>query len=155
AWTTQPVGGTYGSLLTTQPVLKTLDSFGNFTTNGLFATMNVIVSISSGGGALAGTTNYNIGTSGSNGVISFSDLRTTTAGNNKQITASLQLAPPSGMAIWLQGDLVSSVLTNASGIVTNWLDQSGNNNNFATTIGSGGNGIRYTNTVIAGRKAVT
>jgi autotransporter-associated beta strand protein len=154
AWTTQPGDGIYGLLLGTQPVLKTVDQFGNPTTAGLADTVNISVNVGSGGGTLLGTTSYNIGTSGSNGVISFTDLRTSTAGN-KQLTATGLGAPPTGMAIWLKADVASSVMTNGSGIVTNWLDQSGNGNNFSTTIGSGGNGIRYTNSVVAGRKAVT
>jgi hypothetical protein len=157
AWTTQPVGGVYGSPLSTQPVLKTVDQFGNPATSGLLDTMNVTVTVSSGGGAVAGTTNYNIGTSGSNGVIVFTDLATTSAGS-KQLTASMQAglgAPPSGMGIWLKADAASSITTNGSGIVTAWADQSGNGHNFGTTIGTGGNGIRYTNTVVSGRKAVT
>lgn len=157
AWTTQPGNAVYGTPFGTQPVLKTVDQFGNPTTAGLLDTMNVTVSVSSGGGVLLGTTICNIGASGSNGVISFTDLKASTAGN-KQLTASMQSglgAPPSGMAIWLKADAASSITTNGSGIVTAWADQSGNGNNFSTTIGSGGNGIRYTNTVVPGRKAVT
>ena len=110
-------------------------------------------------GNLLGTTNYDLGTSGSNGVVSFTDLAVDTAVSNVQLVATTGSAsygsPAAGMSIWLDGSVTASVLTNAGGIVTNWLDQSGNGNHFNTTIGSGGNGILYTNTVVFGRKSVT
>jgi hypothetical protein len=105
-----------------------------------------------------GTTNYNLGASGSNGVVIFHDLAVSASGSNNQLVASTDssaASPFPGMSIWLDGSLASSVVTNATGIVTNWLDQSGNGNNFGTSIGTGGGGIRYTNTAANGRKTVS
>jgi hypothetical protein len=157
-FTTQPGSAVAGIPFGQQPVLKTVDVFGSPTTAGLPANLQVYIGLTNGAGKLLGTTNYNIGTSGSNGVVAFRDLAIDTDGSGNQIVASTDFTPInpiSGASIWLDGSVGSSVLTNASGIVTNWLDQSGNGNNFNTTIGSGGNGIRYTNTIVNGRKSVT
>ena len=156
AWTTQPGGATHGSAFATQPVLKTVDQFGNPSTSGLTASMPVTVTLT-GGGILAGTISTNIGTAGANGVVAFTDLQANGAGAGRQLVASTPILglPVSVMSVWLDGGVSASVQTNASGIVTNWLDQSGNGNHFSTTIGTGGGGIRYTNLVVNGRKAVT
>ena len=159
AFTTPPAGAVVGFPFAQQPILKTVDAFGTPSTSGLPATLQVSVGLTNGAGRLSGTTNYNIGTGGGNGVVSFTDLVVDTPGTNLQLVATTGAAsfgtPLAGMSVWLDGSIPSSVLTNAGGIVTNWLDQSGNGNNFNTTIGSGGSGIRYTNTVVPGRKAVT
>jgi hypothetical protein len=158
AFATQPGSAVAGVSFGQQPVLKTVDAFGSPTTTGLPASAIVNVALTNGNGTLLGTTNYNIGTGGSNGVVTFNNLAIDTAGSGDQLVASTTIPtgnPVSGMSIWLDGSVASSVLTNASGIVTNWLDQSGNGNNFGTTIGSGGNGICYTNTAANGRRTVT
>ena len=159
AFTTSTGAAVAGVPFTQQPVLKTMDAFGTPSTSGLPATLQISVGLTNSTGILIGTTNYNLGTSGSNGVVAFTDLAVSVASTNVQLLVTTGSAsfgsPVAGMSIWLDGNVASSVLTNASGIVTNWLDQSGNGNNFNITIGSGGNGIRYTNTVVYGRKAVT
>jgi hypothetical protein len=88
AYTTQPANGTYGSMLATQPVLRSRDQFGNNSTIGLAANMGVTIALSAGTGPLLGTTTLDIGTSAGNGVVSFTDLRVDAAGANKQLTAS-------------------------------------------------------------------
>jgi len=66
--TTQPVGGTSGSALATQPVIAVRDANGNTVTG---STASVTVTIGSGsGGTLGGTTTV----SAVNGVANFSDL---------------------------------------------------------------------------------
>ena len=74
AFTTQPGSAVVGVPFGQQPVLETVDAFGNPTTMGLPASLMVNVALTNGTGNLLGTTNYNIGTSGSNGVVTFSDL---------------------------------------------------------------------------------
>lgn len=93
-WTTQPGLATNGVPFGQQPALKTADQFGNPTTNGLSTTLNVTVAQSAGNGPLSGTTNFNIGTSGNNGVMSFSDLQINSTGPNNQLTASVAPNPP-------------------------------------------------------------
>jgi hypothetical protein len=159
AFTTQPGSAIAGVPFGQQPVLKTMDAFGNPSPLGLPASLPVFLGLNGSPGKLQGATNYDIGTDSGNGVISFSNLAIDAAGSGNQLvasTASLSVSNPvPGMSIWLDGSVASSVLTNASGLVTTWLDQSGSGNHFNTTIGSGGNGIRHTNTVVNGRKAVT
>jgi aryl-phospho-beta-D-glucosidase BglC (GH1 family) len=93
-WTTQPGLATNGVPFGQQPALKTADQFGNPTTNGLSPTLNVTVAQSAGNGPLSGTTNFNIGTSGNNGVMSFSNLQINSTGPNNQLTASVAPDPP-------------------------------------------------------------
>jgi hypothetical protein len=88
-WTTQPGLATNGVPFGQQPVLQTADPYGNPTTNGLPATLIVTVTQSAGNGPLSGSTNFNIGTSGSNGVVSFTNLQINSVGVNNQLTASV------------------------------------------------------------------
>ena len=159
AFTTQPGSAAANVPFSQQPVLKSVDAAGNPSSLGLPANLQVFVSLTNGSGRLLGTTNFDIGTSAGNGVAAFTNLAIDTASTNVQLVATTGSAafgsPVAGMSIWLDGSATSSVLTNASGSVTNWLDQSGNGNHFNITIGSGGNGIRYTNTAAFGRKTVT
>src|SRR6185295_252750 len=85
---TQPGNATAGSVFGTQPVVNSLDQFGNNSTNGLPASLILAVSLTSGTGPLLGTATLDIGTAAGNGVASFSDLRIDAAGTNKQLTAS-------------------------------------------------------------------
>jgi len=55
-FTTQPGSATAGAVFGVQPVVKTQDQFGNNSTTGLGATVNVGVSLTSGSGPLQGTT---------------------------------------------------------------------------------------------------
>ena len=93
-WSTQPGLATNGAPFGQQPVLQTADQAGNPTTNGLPSTLFVTVTQSAGNGSLSGTTNFNIGTSGSNGVVSFADLQINSAGLNNQLTASIPTIAP-------------------------------------------------------------
>jgi len=86
-FSTQPAGATAGSVFATQPVVKTQDQFGNNSTSGLGATVNVTVSLTSGTGPLQGTTTLNIGTAGGNGTATYTNLRIDAAGSGKQLTA--------------------------------------------------------------------
>ncbi len=83
-FTTQPAGGYAGSAFLTQPVLVTRDAFGNNTAVGLASNQVVTVALTSGTGALIGTTNIDIST----GSATFTDLGVTAAGQGKVITAS-------------------------------------------------------------------
>ena len=157
AWLTQPGLAVHATPFGTQPVLATVDQFGNPTTTGLVPNMNVTVSVSAGGGTLGGTTTHNIGNNGSNGVVTFTDLQVSGAGVGKQLTATFAGygSPVAGAAIWLDSSAAGSVLTNNSGVVTNWQDVSGNGRHFGTTLtrGSPGN-IAFANTM-NGRRVVT
>src|SRR5260370_17909317 len=101
AFTSQPGNATAGSAFGTQPVIKTQDPFGNNSTAGLPASLNVTLSLSSGAGPMQGTASMDIGTGAGNGTVSFTDLRIDPAGTNKQLTAGA-----SGL-----GNVASSVFT--------------------------------------------
>jgi glucose/arabinose dehydrogenase len=88
-WTVQPGGAAYGAPLSQQPALRTRDQFGNNSSVGLPAILPLNVTLSAGSGPLAGTTGYNIGTVGNNGVVNFSNLQVNSAGAGKQLTASV------------------------------------------------------------------
>ncbi len=87
-FTTEPSLATVGAVFGQQPVVITQDQFGSATTNGLGAIENVTISLSSGTGTLSGTTVLNIGTSGGNGTVSFTDLQINTAGVKKLMATS-------------------------------------------------------------------
>ncbi|WP_066504738.1 YDG domain-containing protein [Rufibacter sp. DG15C] len=85
AITTQPSSTTYGSAIGTS-VVKSQDQFGNLSTTNLPSNLNVTAIISSGTGTLNNNV-LNIGTTGTNGTVTFSNLNATTAGV-KRITFS-------------------------------------------------------------------
>ena len=85
---TQPAGAAYKTALATQPVVKTQDLFGNNSTIGLGATVNVTLSLTTGTGPLAGTATLNIGTGGGNGTTSFAGLQINRAENGDMLAAS-------------------------------------------------------------------
>ncbi len=85
---TQPGSAVYGSALSSQPVLKSLDAYGNDSAVGLAASKIVALSLTGGSGPLAGSTSLDIGTSAGNGIVSFSGLSVNSAGIGKQLTAS-------------------------------------------------------------------
>src|SRR5437870_951191 len=88
-FTTQPGGASrVGSPLVIQPLLKSQDAFGNVSTVGLPANLNVPLALTSGSGSLLGTTALDIGTAAGNGVATFSNVECSNAGTNKQLTAS-------------------------------------------------------------------
>jgi hypothetical protein len=159
-WTTlPPANQVYGTVFTTQPVLKTLDQYGNPSTVGLPASLSVTVSGSvpliSGA-----TTSYDLGTASGNGTITGVGLGFQSGSGSPTLTATVLQgygAPPAGMAIWLDASVPSSV-TVSGDQVTGWADQSGNGRNFNTVItgsGGAGNGITYVSTVPNGRPTVT
>ncbi len=84
----QPGSATYGSALSTQPVVKTQDQFGNDSTTGLVATEMVALTLSAGTGSLQGTASLDIGTGAGNGTVTFSGLKVNTQGSGKQLTAT-------------------------------------------------------------------
>jgi hypothetical protein len=132
-WSRQPGSAVSGMPFGQQPVLETADQAGNPSTAALAATLNVSVALNAGAGPLLGTTNYNIGTSGNDGVVSFTDLQINAAGSNDQLIASLATSSsmPSNVAncqLWLDANDLSTV-TLSNGLVTRWADKSGNGDN--------------------------
>ncbi len=135
-FTTQPGSAVAGMPFGKQPVLKTVDDFGNPTITGLPATLTVNIALTNGGGMLSGTTVYNIGTGGSNGVITFNDLKIDTAGSGNQLIASTAgpvVNPVSGAVLWLDANDPTTLTTNATRIQA-WKNK-----------GSGGAGTLGTN----------
>jgi len=117
AFTTQPGLAIVGVPFSQQPVLETVDAFGNPTTTGLPASLIVYVALTNGNGTLLGTTTYNIGTSGSNGVVTCSGLAINTVGNGDQLVASTSLPmslPISGAVLWLDANDPNTLTTNAT-----------------------------------------
>jgi hypothetical protein len=88
AFTSQPGAATAGAAFGTQPILVTQDQFGNVSTSGLGANLDVTVTLSAGSGPLQGTTTQDIGTAAGNGTVTFGDLQIDAAGNDKQLTAA-------------------------------------------------------------------
>ena len=116
AFTTQPGAAFAGAPFGFQPVLKTVDAFGNPTTTGLPASLPVVVGLTNGSGILLGTTQYDIGTDSSNGVVTFSDLAISAAGAGNQLTASVVSTafanPVSGAVLWLDASDPTTLSTN-------------------------------------------
>ncbi len=136
AFTTQPGSAVAGVPFGQQPVLKTVDAFGTPSTTDLPASLPVYVGLTNGAGNLLGTTSYNIGTSGSNGVVAFSDLAIDTAGSGNQLIASATVPtgnPVSGAVLWLDASDPSTLTTNATKVQA-WKNK-----------GSGGAGASGTN----------
>jgi hypothetical protein len=135
-FTTQPGLAVAGVPFGQQPVLETVDTFGNPTTTGLPASVIVNVALTNGSGTLLGTTTYDIGTSASNGVVAFTDLAVDTAGSGNQLVASTTLPagnPVSGAVLWLDASDSSTLTTNATRVQA-WKNK-----------GSGGAGATGTN----------
>ena len=107
-WQVQPDLATNGIPFTQQPLLLTADGTGSPSTNGLPETLEVVLTLTAGIGPLSGTTNLNIGTSGWNGSVQFTDLQIDAAGNDKEITAATvdPAVVPSGNRL-LNGDFNS------------------------------------------------
>jgi hypothetical protein len=87
-FSTQPSAATAGAPFGVQPVIKTADFRGNFTTQGLANHQYVTLALSGPNGTLLGTTTLDIGTSAGNGTVSFSDLEIDAAGTNYQLVAT-------------------------------------------------------------------
>ncbi len=134
AWTTQPANAIAGQPFDIQPVLQTVDFYGNPSVSGLAATQNVQVLLSAGTGPLLGTTNYNLGSKGSNGMVSFTDLRINAPGTSDVLTATnttpSTLVPPlsNQLGLWLDASTANS-LTLSGAYVTTWSDRSGHGRN--------------------------
>ena len=136
AFTTQPGAAVAGLPFGQQPVVQTVDAFGNPTTTGLPASLIFSVMLTNGSGALTGTTSYNIGTSGGNGVVSFTNLAISATGGGNQLvtsTASVIGAPPAGAVLWLDANDPTTLTTNATRVQA-WKNK-----------GSGGAGAAGTN----------
>ncbi|HWX22520.1 MAG TPA: glycosyl hydrolase family 28-related protein, partial [Candidatus Binatia bacterium] len=116
AFTTQPGSALAGIPFGQQPVLETVDAFGNPTTLGLPASDIFRVVLTNSSGNLLGTTSYDIGTSGSNGVVAFTDLAIDTAGSGDQLVASKFVAvnPVSGAVLWLDASDPATLTTNGT-----------------------------------------
>jgi len=130
-WTTQPGNAVAGLPFGIQPVLQTADSFGNASTNGLLATQNVEVSLTAGAGPLLGTVNYNIGFSGGNGVVAFTNLLLAVPGVGYVLTASnttpTRFTPPltNQLGLWLDASDLNTLTITGGGNVIAWDDKSG------------------------------
>ena len=83
AFTIQPGGAVYGSLLSPQPVVVTQDQFGNDSTNGSSG-KTATLTLTTGTGALLGTSALDI----SSGTATFADLTVDEFGAGKQLTAA-------------------------------------------------------------------
>jgi hypothetical protein len=127
AFTVQPGFAVAGALFGQQPILKTVDAFGNPTTTSLPANLIINVTLTNGNGTLLGTTNYNIGTSGSNGVVAFTDLAMDTAGSGDQLVAAMSMPagnPVSGAMLWLDASDPSTLTTNTARVQA-WKNKGG------------------------------
>jgi hypothetical protein len=127
AFTTQPGSAVAGLPFGQQPVLETVDAFGNPTTTGLPAGLIVHVALTNGTGTLLGTTSQDIGTGGNNGVVTFNDLSIDTVGSGNQLLASTSMstgAPVSGAVLWLDASDPSTLTTNATRIQA-WKNKGG------------------------------
>jgi hypothetical protein len=135
AFTTQPGSAVVDIPFGQQPILSVVDAFGNPTTTGLPASLIVNVALTNGNGTLLGTTTYNIGTSGGNGVVAFSNLAIDTAGSGDQLVASTSPIsnPVLGAVLWLDADDPGTLTTNATRVQA-WMNK-----------GSGGAGASGTN----------
>src|SRR4029434_10328077 len=85
---TQPGSASAGVPFSIQPVLKTQDRFGSFSSAGLPAGKLVTVTLSAGSGTLSGTKTLDIGTAAGNGTATFTDLQIDIAGTGKQLTVT-------------------------------------------------------------------
>src|SRR5262249_54042170 len=120
-----------------QPIVKTVDAEGTPTTTGLPANLPVQIILTNGSGNLLGTTRYNIGAAGSNGVIIFTNLSIDAPGSNNQLIASQSVTtytnPISGALLWLDASDLTTLTTNGTKVQA-WKNK-----------GSGGAGVSGTN----------
>jgi len=138
-WTTQPGGAVAGAPFSQQPVLKTADAGGNLTTLGLGPTNLVVVHLISGSGLVGDTLTYNIGTDGSNGVITFQNLQINNGGGSNVLAADFigsMDAPTNTIpncVLWLDAYDKSTLTLDGSTNVIEWADKSGTGNNATNT----------------------
>jgi hypothetical protein len=135
AFTTQPDLAFAGVPFGQQPVLKTVDAFGNPTTIGLPASLVVNVALTNGSGVLSGPTICDLGAASSNGVVAFSGLAIDTAGSGNQLVASTAAPgnPVAGAILWLDANDPGTLTTSGTRIQA-WKNK-----------GSGGAGATGTN----------
>jgi aryl-phospho-beta-D-glucosidase BglC (GH1 family) len=118
-WSVQPGLATNGFVFVQQPVLQTADASGNPSTNGLPASLAVVVTHSAGAGALAGTTNCDLGMAVGQGVVVFSDLQISGAGLSNQLTATVAAFP--AISLLTNGNLNSPASTATPTAWTPWV----------------------------------
>jgi len=137
-WTTQPGSALVGSPFGQQPVLRTADAGGNISTIGLDSVDTVVVHLISGSGLVGDSLAYNIGTSGSNGVITFQNLQIDTPGNDNVLAADYLGAAVNptvdigNCILWLDA-YDTSTYTLSDTNLTVWADKSGTGNNATNT----------------------
>lgn len=129
AFTTEPGGAVYGSLLNPQPVVKTQDQFGNNSTSGLIATEMVSLTLT-GTGILQGTASLNIGTGGGTpGTVTFTDLTVDEFGAGKQLTAAA-----TGLTSAVSGNFEITKKLLTATVTVNAKDYDGNDSATITNI---------------------
>ena len=139
AFTTQPGSAVMGVPFGQQPVPGLSRPWmlrGIRHTINLPDDLTVNVTLTNGGGTLSGTTIYNIGASGSNGVVTFNDLSIDAPGSGNQLVALTSVEtdnPVSGAVLWLDASDANTLTTNATRVQA-WKNK-----------GSGGAGTSGTN----------
>lgn len=108
--TTQPVGGTSGAALATQPVVRIVDS-----TNNTVTTSTASVTVTASGGTLGGTTTV----TAVNGVATFTDLTNTTAGS---YTLTFTSTSPTTLTSATSASFTSAGAANNGHVVFSYMD---------------------------------
>ncbi len=109
AFATQPGGASHtGAPLAVQPVIKSQDQFGNFSSVGLPSTLPVSISLTGGSGSLLGTAVYDIGSAGGNGTITGGNLECSAPGASKQLTASATGLTLATSATFVVGGMIAA-----------------------------------------------
>jgi len=136
-FTTQPGSAVAGIPFGRQPVLQTVDAYGNPSTVGLPASLPGQVSLTNGNGTLTGATSFNLGTSFGNGVVAFTNLAISSSGTGDELLATITGAasgsPVAGAVLWLDAADSTTLTTNGTKVV-GWRNK-----------GSGGAGASGTN----------
>jgi hypothetical protein len=135
AFAVQPGLAVAGAAFGQQPVLETVDAYGNPSTYGLPVSLRVTVSLTNASGNLLGAGSGDIGTGAGNGVLSFTGLAIDTTGTGDQLVASTAEPgnPVAGAVLWLDANDLTTV-TRSAGKVQAWKNK-----------GSGGAGAVGTN----------
>jgi hypothetical protein len=131
-----------------QPVVSTEDAFGNTSVSGLGASLDVIMTLSSGTGSLSGTTVLDIGTNDGNGVVMFTDLSINTLGD-KRLTASA-----SGMTSAVSA--IFTVLPKTNQTITAFADIASKNYGDASFVisASASSGLPVSFSIVSGNATV-
>ena len=127
-FTTQPGAAVAGVPFGQQPVLKTVDAYGNPSTVGLPASLTGQVSLTNGNGTLTGTTAFNLGSSFGNGVVTFTNLAISSSGAGNELLATITgVAPGSpvaGAVLWLDAADATTLTTSGTKVV-GWKNKGG------------------------------